>query len=355
MDVKFSEIAKIWLDNELYGKDYSYRYELKSATQHLINYFGKMSCVDIRGMTVDNFLKFEYENNNPNTDKPYSKRLLREHINIGYRIFEYALDNELIPNLRNPFNTKKKKIPKDAPVKERLPIGDVQKELILSVYHSTQTAALIMLYCGLRRGEVIPLEWSDIDLVNKIIFVTKSVKRKDSNNFIVKPHTKNGKDRYVPIPNNLISLLKLEKFNAKTKYVFAQKNGKMHTITTWGKSWNSYQVQLNYALYCSLMKQKGEIPKSIYSPTGIPEVMEKFTAHQLRHTYCTMLYFSGVDILTTSKLMGHSSVKITLDIYTHLDERFKKLNISKFNAYLSNDDSNQIVSFDNENVNKKLG
>lgn len=353
MSVNFSEIAKIWLENESFGKDYSYQYELKSATKHLIDYFGEMSCEDIRGMTVDSFLKFEYESNNPNTDKPYSKRLLREHINIGYRIFEYALDNELIPNIRNPFNSKKKKIPKDAPVKERLPIEDTQKKLILSVYHSVQTAALIMLYCGLRRGEVIPLEWSDVDLSNKTISITKSVRRKDSNNFVVKAHTKNGKDRYVPIPDNLIPILKLEKYNSKSKYVYPQKSGKIHTITTWEKNWNSYQTQLNYALYCSLMKQKGEIPKSIFSPSGIPKVLERFTAHQLRHTYCTMLYFSGVDILTTSKLMGHSSVKITLEIYTHLDEKYKKLNISKFNDYLSNDLSNQIVSFDN--VKQKLG
>lgn len=351
MNVTFSKIAKIWLDSELFGKDYSYQFELKSATQHLVNYFGEMSCCEIKGMTVDNFIKYEYENNNPNTGRPYSKRILNEHINVGNRIFEYALDNELIPNIRNPFNAKRKRIPKNAPVKERLPINDTQKSLILKVYHPAQIASLIMLYCGLRKGEIIPLEWSDIDLKNNIISVTKSVTRKDSNNFAIKPHTKNGKDRYIPIPDNLIPFLKLERFSSgNKKYVYSQKNSKLHTITTWDRTWKSYQTQLNYRLYSIMMEQKGEKPKSIYSPSGIPEVMDKFIAHQLRHTYCTMLYFSGVDILTTSKLMGHSSVQITLEIYTHLDEKFKKLNINKFNDYIRNDETNQISAFKNKNV-----
>ena len=52
---------------------------------------------------------------------------------------------------------------------------------------------------------------------------------------------------------------------------------------------------------------------------------------------------AGVDILTTSKLLGHSSIQITLEIYTHLDEKYKALNISKFNDYINNDNSNIII------------
>lgn len=108
-------------------------------------------------------------------------------------MFPFALDNELIDNVRNPFTGKKKKIPKDSLVNERKPIDDTQKELILSVAHRSQIEALIMLYCGLRKGEVIALEWPDIDFKEKIISVTKSAVRKDSNHYKITPHTKNGK------------------------------------------------------------------------------------------------------------------------------------------------------------------
>lgn len=331
----FEEISKIWLDNESYDKDYSYKYELKSATTHLVNFFGTMKCNDIKGLTVEKFVKYEYENLNPNTGKPFSKRLIKEHINIGSRIFEFALDNELIDNIRNPFSKKQRKVPKNAPVTERHPINDTHKWLILNTQHRSQIATLIMLYCGLRRGEIIPLEWSDIDFQNKTISVTKSATRQDGNNFRIKPHTKNGKDRYVPIPDIIIPYLKFEKYKSKSKYIYPQTNGKIHTVTTWKKTWESYQKKLNYYIYCSTTKAKGETPKSFYSPSGIPKIIDTFTAHQLRHTYCTMLYLAGVDILTASKLMGHSSVKVTLEIYTHLDEKYKKINIQKFNNYIS--------------------
>lgn len=343
MERCFKDLARLWLDNELLGKPYTYRKELESAVNYLINYFGDKDCENVKGLDVENFLKLETSSLNPNTGKPFSKRLLKEHINMGDRIYEFALDNELV-QCRNPFQKKKKRVPKNAPFTERTPINDIQKDLILKVYCRAQIAALIMLYCGLRRGEVIPLEWSDIDFINKQISVTKSVERIDSNNFRVKAHTKNKKDRYVSIPDNIIPYLKLEKFNLDTKLVFPQKSGKIHTVSSWKSSWNSYQSKLNYQHYCDTMKKLGRTPKSYNAPTGIPQLLDKFTAHQLRHTYCTMLYLAGVDILTASKLMGHSDVKITLEIYTHFDEKYKRLNIDKFNKYIANDTTNQVIN-----------
>ena len=141
-------------------------------------------------MNVEQFIRFNYEHNNPNTSKPFSKRLLSDLISVGYRIFEFALDNELICNIRNPFSGKKKKIPKAAPVTVRTAIDEFQKSLVLSVPNRTQIAALIMLYCGLRKGEIIALKWSDIDFNRKIISVTKSAVRMDSNNYKITLHTK---------------------------------------------------------------------------------------------------------------------------------------------------------------------
>ncbi len=340
----FNEIASLWLDNESYGKDYTYKNELKSAVKHLNRYFDGIICEDIKGLNVEQFIRYNYEHNNPNTGKSFSKRLLGDLVSVGYRIFEFALDNELIGNIRNPFSGKKKKIPKSAPVTERTAIDELQKSLVLSVSSRTQIAALIMLYCGLRKGEIIALKWSDVDFSRKIISVTKSAVRMDSNNYKITSHTKNGKDRYIPIPDNLLAYLKIEKFTSKGEYVYPQKDGKkIQTVTSWQKSWNSYITQLNYKHYSDTCKVFGKIPKAFNSPTGIPQVLERFTAHQLRHTYCTMLYMAGVDMLTTSKLMGHSSIQITLEIYTHLDEKYKTLNISKFNDYINNDISNIII------------
>lgn len=54
--------------------------------------------------------------------------------------------------------------------------------------------------------------------------------------------------------------------------------------------------------------------------------------HDLRHTYCTMLYEAGIDVLTAKEQMGHSDVKTTLGIYTHLDSTHKHRSMEKLDA-----------------------
>lgn len=335
MQITFNDLSKMWLEKEMFNKTYSYRTELICSVKHLSNYLGNQNCSDIKSQDIDEFIHFESETLNPNTNKPYSKKTLSDHLYTGNLIFEFGLENSLI-DCPNPFAKKKKKIPKDAPVNERLPIDSKTSSLILSVEHRAQVAAIIMLFCGLRKGEIIPLKWSDIDLRNKTIHITKSVKKIDSNNYEVKRHTKNGKDRHLPIPDGILPLLKIEKFGKKDdELIFSKKDGSLHTDSSWKSMWNSYQKALNYEYYRRYMVNRGKKPKPYCSPTGIPVLIDKFTAHQLRHTYCTMLYYSGVDALSASKLMGHSNVRITLEIYTHLDEIHKLVNIEKFNQYIT--------------------
>ena len=61
----------------------------------------------------------------------------------------------------------------------------------------------------------------------------------------------------------------------------------------------------------------------------------KITMHMFRHAYATLLYKAGVDIKTAQTYMGHSSITVTLNIYTHLDLRFKEVNASKLNEFCS--------------------
>ncbi len=71
------------------------------------------------------------------------------------------------------------------------------------------------------------------------------------------------------------------------------------------------------------------------SPGAEETNIEEITAHYLRHTYATLLYLSGVDVLTASKLLGHANVKTTITIYTHLDELMKSKSVDKLDNYLS--------------------
>ena len=52
--------------------------------------------------------------------------------------------------------------------------------------------------------------------------------------------------------------------------------------------------------------------------------IEPFTPHQLRHTFCTLMYFAGVDVLTARDQMGHKDISVTLGIYTSLDKKIQE-------------------------------
>ena len=52
--------------------------------------------------------------------------------------------------------------------------------------------------------------------------------------------------------------------------------------------------------------------------------MDRFTAHQLRHTYATMLYDAGVDVKTAQDFLGHADPTVTMNIYTHLSSQKKE-------------------------------
>ena len=65
----------------------------------------------------------------------------------------------------------------------------------------------------------------------------------------------------------------------------------------------------------------------------MPIVIDKITAHMLRHTFITNMYLAGVDVLTAKEQAGHSDIQTTLNIYTHLDGIYKKKEISKLDQF----------------------
>ena len=167
---------------------------------------------------------------------------------------------------------------------------------------------------------MIPLLWSDIDFANGEIQVTKSVSRK-TGGYKVKQGTKNGKKRKVRVPKSLLNELQTYRDNADSRYVC--------TVSSWRRMWDSYHTQLSHQ-YATVKQSK----QSLYSPKGVKVKIEKITPHMLRHTFATLLYTSGVDVLTASKLLGHSNISITLEIYTHLEEEKYIISIENYEVYI---------------------
>lgn len=244
-------------------------------------------------------------------------------IRVANSIFEFALENDIISN--NP--AKNKKVPKNLEKNQRRALTELEKSMIITTNHKVQLGALIMMFTGLRVGELIPLTWKDIDFDLNAINVNKSVAR-ECNTYKVKRNTKNGKSRIVPFPEVLVDKLTQAKLVSSSKYILPKSDNKMQTPTSWKKLWQSYINELNYI---NLPSNKNI---NRYNPNGFDKSI-KITPHMLRHTYATMLYTSGVDVKTASKLLGHSSISTTLAIYTHLENEKKILSIQKFDDYIN--------------------
>ena len=238
---------------------------------------------------------------------------------ICQQIFDIAVSNGVIAY--NPFSNVK--IPKNAREKERTGVSETEQHLINTYWngHRMGLLALVMLHTGARRGEALALQWKDINLKEGYISISKAVTYgADNNTPILKdsPKTKNG-IRKIPISSALKNILMNQK---KTSiFVFPDSKGQMMTNQEYKRGWYSFVKYLNFCL----ADEKG-IKESSF------DLIPMFTAHQLRHTYTSNLYKSGVKIKEMQYLLGHSDTSITLKIYTHLEEENIKDNVQNYLA-----------------------
>lgn len=319
--LKFYEISEKWLLRHVVGADYKHNNNLTNRVRHINRMIGQQEVESIKWLDFEDGL-LVFAQHNPNTHKPPSQKLVKNVFNTAMSIFDYAYELELIS--RNPLTGKRP--PKCQPPQKRRALTPTEEELILATPHRLQTSALIMMFAGLRVGELLALQWDDIDLENRTINVNKSVHQICANEYAIKYGTKNSKCRIISIPKILVKKLKIAKDNSCTLTVTTNKNEELHTPSSWKRAWESYVKTLNFAAYTGDRKYT--------NPHGIPQIISKITPHMLRHTYATLLYDADVDVLTAQKMLGHSHVTTTLAIYTHLNETKKIQSIEKFDKYI---------------------
>lgn len=314
----------------------------KSSASHL-KYFtdtlGNVAINKIKPLDIQNLIN-QLEICNPATQKPSAKKTLKEYLQKISAVFEFAIDNRVLD-----FNPCRNiDITKTAPKSERRSLTAEEIKRVEEFQHRAQLPAMLMLYSGLRRGEASALLWSDIDLKNKTITVNKSINF--TNNELKLPKTKAG-IRTVYIPQKLVDYLK--KVKHKGLYVIQTASGKPMTATAWRSLWSSYMTDMN--IYYGYHRIDPFTKKAIskYNPMKLPMLIEEFTPHCLRHTFCTMMYEAGIDVLVAQAQMGHTDVKTTLGIYTHLDRKHKEISISALDDYISKNENAsqmQVINFE---------
>ncbi len=297
----------------------------------------------IRAMDLQNIL-IEMAEQKSSSGKPYSERTLKITRDIAKGIMKLACENRVIEY--NPFLGVKPPKARKEP-EQRRALTREEQTWITDTPHRAQTAAMIMMYAGLRRGELMALQWTDIDLEAKTINVNKSVSMAKGKPTIKPGGKSDAATRTVFIPDVLVDYLKEQP--RKGFLVCPSAKGTLMSQSAWRKLWESYLLDLNVKYgdfeHCIDYQKRHNAddkpinerhrPSTKFDPEDIPLLIPNITAHWLRHTFITNMYFAGVDILTAKQQAGHSDIKITMEIYTHLDNEYKTKNIDKLNNYLS--------------------
>lgn len=143
---------------------------------------------------------------------------------------------------------------------------------------------------GMRPGEYLALGWSEVDLENRTVRVERSVSFPVGGGYVYKSPKTNAGKRTIEISEHLAA--RLRKVRKKKDLVFPARNGEPRRINNLGRR--------EMAEVCELV--------------GIP----KLSVYSLRHSMATLSLMARADIKTISQKMGHKSIQVTLDLYSHV-------------------------------------
>ena len=175
---------------------------------------------------------------------------------------------------------------------------------------------LLMLFCGLRRGELIALDWEAVDMEKRKLCVEQvAVIRSNQPEIFQRAKSKAG-IRTIPISETL--------YNALDAIPAAFRHGPV-CLSIHGSRLSESAFTRGLESFCAALERilNGEparAPGKRIGLTGKPKLQFSFRAHDLRHTFATMLYAGNVDIKTAAYLLGHADIRVTMEIYTHLDK-----------------------------------
>lgn len=283
----FDTWAYKWLETYKKGvvKDHTYHFTYKSnVDKYLIPYFGKAHIANIKQIDIQKYFNSVTTANG----EPLAKSTLDKQKIILKSMFDAAVDNDLC--FKNPVKNIKFQHVSDS-VEKRVYTKSEAEIVEKYAKELGRFDVVLMLSTGIRRSELLGLKWSDFDFSNCTLHIQRAVVQTKGKILIDKPKSESS-DRIVPFSAEL------------GEYLKSCVNNNVFVVGT--------SVPLSPSTYAAQFKK---FMDKLSRSTAIPAL----TPHELRHTYGTLLRESGVDIYTIQKVMGHSDISITADIYVHND------------------------------------
>jgi integrase len=277
----FSEVAAEWWRDAVDRLAYQSQKPYKPAMERAVAFFGDTPIKEIKPRDVSRFLQ-------ELAKKDFAQKTVSNHRLIVNLICRHAviqgdLEHNPCADVATPKNLKK------APRKSATEEDEEKVKQSADVW----LFPFVALTTGMRKGEILALQWRDVDFENNIIRVTKSIYFVGDISKIKRPKTEAGARDIPLLPILKEKLLKVKNENPDS-FIFSE-NGK-DPLSPWQ--------------YLSRMKQ-------YIKTTGVTS-----TPHQLRHSFATLCFEAGIPIKSVQEVLGHKQISTTMDIYT--DFRKKK-------------------------------
>ena len=293
----FSDLAESFLKQKRYQvKESTYAHYCYIINKHILPYFSNYSITEISSLLIEDYVSSKLMNGKIKTEDGLSPKSVKDILSILKSILKYGE----LKGITSEKSIASVKAPK-ASKKCIEVLSESERKIIEEFALSADNMSFgvyLCLYTGLRIGEICALTWADINesiaciSINKTILRIQNVELGQAKTRIIidTPKTESS-IRLIPLPPKLAQML----------YDRKPKNVKKEDFFLTGT--NKYIEPRNYY----------EKYKNILSQCGI----QHHTFHALRHSFATHCIEKGFDAKVLSEILGHSTVKITLDRYVH--------------------------------------
>ena len=287
--MKYIDWLVQWLENYIRPsvKVRTYeRYKL-IVEQHIKDKIGGIELNDLSPLVLQSFITGLLQRGNRKTGKGLSAN----SVNAVISVLKNSLRTAHLLGLTKEYAADKIKRPKltEKPV-ECFTLAEQKRieQAIFTGKKDKQYGIILCLYSGLRIGELIALQWSDIDFTKGILTVSKSCHDGKDGLIIDEPKTTSSR-RVIPLPKQLLPILKGIKKRSDSPFAVSA-NGKPVSVRSYQRSFE-------------LLLKKLNIPHKGF--------------HSLRHTFATRALECGMDVKTLSEILGHKNPTVTLNRYAH--------------------------------------
>lgn len=297
-------------------------------------YIGSKKLKDIKPLDVQRAL-------NTMEQEGISNSAMREALGRLRECMEFAVGNQMIASnpcliVEVPWTYKK--------AKEEIALTQEEQNTLLNEVEDSWYKEMFYFMCltGVRVGELGGLQWSDIDFSKKCITIRRSLSCSYCNGkkreMLVSPKTVNS-TRQIPFLGEMEEVLKSQK--EKQKRLKAELGERWRS----GEEFSDLVFTTGMGSPCSryiVDKEVKKVIKRIREKEAVlavqeqrePKIIRDFHPHTLRHTFATRCFENKMEPKVVQSLLGHSSISITLNIYTHvldnkMDEEIKKFGVAK--------------------------